>query len=185
MWSLIVARTAGAGQARGRRGRTIFLRSLRRVSKLRPPPTKGTLAMDNKALTRRWFEEVWNKRNRDAIHELAHPEAQTYGLGEGRGPAGIEQFIPFWERFNQAFPDLKMVVDDVIAEGDKTAVRIHADATHTGEGLGIAATGRPVHMTGLIMIRWKDGQIIEAWNEFDAWGMMQQLAGPAPVRLKE
>jgi predicted ester cyclase len=143
--------------------------------------------MDNKALTRRWFDEVWNNRRKEVIFELAHPEVKTYGLGEGAAPAGVEEFVPFWERFVQAFPDLRMTVEDIIGEGDKTAVRITGEGTHQGEGLGVAPTGRPIRMTGIIMIHWKDGQIFEAWNEFDAWGMMQQItgAGAAPVKIKQ
>jgi predicted ester cyclase len=140
---------------------------------------------DNKTLARRWFEEVWNNRRRDAIGELSHPDAVTYGLGEGGGPGRIADFIPFWERFIATFPDLRITVEDVIAEGDKTAIRIHATGTHTGDAMGIAPTQRPVRLTGIIITRWKDGKIIEAWNEFDAWGMMQQLAGPAPMKIKQ
>jgi predicted ester cyclase len=140
---------------------------------------------DNKALTRRWFEEVWNKRRKEAVYELAHPDVVTYGLGEGGVAGGVEQFIPFWQRFLDTFPDMRIEIDDIIAEGDKTAVRLHADATHTGDAMGIAPTNKRVRLTGIILIRWKDGQIIEAWNEFDAWGMMQQIAGPAPMKIKQ
>ena len=135
---------------------------------------------DNKALLRRWFDEVWNSRRRDAIDELAHPDVVTYGLGEGGAPGGIDQFVPFRDRFLATFPDLHIAVEDVIAEGDKTAARIRATGTHTGAAMGIPPTGKKVTVTGLILVRWKDGQIIEGWNEFDAYGMMQQLTTPAP-----
>ena len=140
---------------------------------------------DNKTLARRWFDEVWNNRRTEAIHELSHPTAVTYGLGEGGGPGTINDFLPFYQRFLATFPDLKITVEDVIAEGDKTAIRIHATGTHTGDAMGIAPTHRPVRLTGIIITRWKDGKILEAWNEFDAWGMMQQLTGPAPMKIKQ
>ena len=140
---------------------------------------------DIRTLSRRWFDEVWNNRRTEAIHELSHPHAVTYGLGEGGGPGTIADFIPFYQRFLATFPDLKITVEDVIAEGDKTAIRIHATGTHTGDAMGIAPTHRPVRLTGIIITRWKDGKILEAWNEFDAWGMMQQLTGPAPMKIKQ
>jgi predicted ester cyclase len=134
---------------------------------------------DNKALIRRWFDEVWNKRSKSAIYELAHPDVVTYGLGENGGPGGIDQFIPFRDRFIATFPDLHIGVEDVIAEGDKTAARILATGTHKGGDMGVAPTGKKVTVTGLVLVRWKDGKIIEGWNEFDAYGMMQQLAAPS------
>ena len=136
------------------------------------------MPQDNKALARRWFDEVWNNRNKAVIHELAHPAVKTYGLGEGGAPGGVEQLIPFIDRFLTAFPDIKISVDDVLADGDQTAVRLHATGTHTGGGMGVPATGRKINVSGIIWMRWKDGQIIEGRNEFDAYGMMQQLTAP-------
>lgn len=143
------------------------------------------MSQDNKALTRRWFEEVWNNRRHQAIAELAHPNVTAYGLAEGATAVGIDQFIPFYERFLATFPDMYIKVEDVIGEGDKTAVRLTATGTHTGDAMGLAPTNRKVTFSGIILTRWKDGKIIEAWNEFDAWGMMQQLTGPAPMKIKE
>jgi predicted ester cyclase len=71
----------------------------------------------------------------------------------------------------------------VIAEGDKTVVRIRFTGKHTGDGLGIAPTGNNVSVTGLVMMRWRGEKIVEAWNEFDAAGMLQQLQGPAKVKI--
>lgn len=143
------------------------------------------MAHDNKALTRRWFEEVWNNRRREAIHELSHSDATTYGLAEGATAVGIEQFIPFYDRFLATFPDMHIKVEDVIGEGNKTAVRLIATGTHKGDAMGIAPTNKKISFSGIILVRWKDGKIIEAWNEFDAWGMMQQLTGPTAMKIKQ
>jgi steroid delta-isomerase-like uncharacterized protein len=145
------------------------------------------MSHDLKALSRRWFEEVWNKRRQDAIYEMAQPDAITYGLGEGGTPGGIDQFIPFWRRFLDTFPDLHIAVEDVIAEGDKTATRVRCTGTHKGTAMGVPPTGKRINITGLILVRWKDGKIIEGWNEFDAYGMMQQLspAPAAPMKIKQ
>ncbi len=143
------------------------------------------MSHDNKALSRRWFEEVWNNRRREAIAELSHPSATTYGLAEGATAVGIEQFLPFYDRFIATFPDMLITVEDVIGEGDKTAIRLTATGTHKGDAMGIPPTNKKVTFSGIILVRWKDGKIIEAWNEFDAWGMMQQLTGPASMKIKQ
>ena len=139
----------------------------------------------NKELVRRWFAEVWNRRLRIAIDELMSPDAVIYGLAEGpEAVKGKDGFVPFFERFVSAFPDIEIVIDDVVAEGDVTVARIHAKATHTGEGLGVAATGRPVRVTAIVWARWQDGKIVEAWNELDALGMMQQISAAPPPSPK-
>lgn len=133
----------------------------------------------NKALSRRWFEEVWNKARDSAIDEMLGPAGIVHGLGEtGQdlpGPAGFRQF---YRQFRSGFSDIQVTVDQVIAEGDLTAGRFTARATHAGDGLGVKATGRHVTVTGMFMIRWKDGRIAEAWNEFDAAGLMRQISSP-------
>ena len=140
-------------------------------------PTLDATAERNKQLARKWFQEVWNNRNFDAVNELAHPTAQAWGFTETPGEVTtLGNFRPFWQKFLDAFPDIRIIVDDVIAEGDRTCCRITATGTHSGAGLGIPPTGRPIKVSALILIEWRDGRIHQAWNEFDAYGMMQQLA---------
>jgi steroid delta-isomerase-like uncharacterized protein len=132
---------------------------------------------DKKALAYRWFEEVWNQGRAEAIDEMFDEGAVAYGLedesgGERRGPAG---FKPFFHQFRAAFPDLKITVEDVIAEGDKVAIRCSVRGTHTGEGLQVAASGRPIAVTGISIIRVKDGKIVESWNNFDFLALFQQI----------
>jgi len=137
--------------------------------------------MDTRQLSHRWFEEVWNRGNDATIDELAATDALIHGLGEdGRQLTGAEGFRHFYRLFREAFPDLHVTVEDVIAEGDKTAVRFSFRATHSGHGLGVAPTGRPVSVTGMVMMRWADGKIAEAWNEFDAAALLRQITQTAP-----
>jgi steroid delta-isomerase-like uncharacterized protein len=130
----------------------------------------------NKALMRRWFEEVWNKQRTDAIDEMMAPHAIAYGLAADgsnlRGPAG---FKPFHQAFLDAFHDMRVTVEDVIAEGDRVAARWVAAGTHTGAGLGIAGTNRKMNITGMSIIRVENGRIVEGWNNFDVLGMYVQL----------
>jgi steroid delta-isomerase-like uncharacterized protein len=137
------------------------------------------MPFDHKALTRRWFEEVWNKGREEAIDEMSAPEGVAYGLAEdGRDMPGPDEFRKFYRQFRSGIPDIHITVDQVIGEGDTTAVRFTARGTHAGDGLGIRATGRPIRFTGICMLRWKNGQIVQGWNEFDAAGLMRQITGP-------
>lgn len=140
---------------------------------------------DLKALSVRWFEEVWNQGREATIDELLAPDAAIHGLDEaGRGASGAAGFRAFYHLFRRALPDLRVTVEDVLCDGDRTAVRVTGRATHTGEGLGVPPTGRPVVLTGIILTRWRDGRIAEGWNEFDAAGLMRQIAGPTMVSVK-
>jgi steroid delta-isomerase-like uncharacterized protein len=131
------------------------------------------MSSDNKALIRQWFDEVWNTGRESAIDELMANGGLVHGLGEDLvGPAG---FKPFHRAFRDAFPDMIVHLDQVIAEGDTVAARWTATGTHRGDGLGFAATGRPVSFTGMVFARIADGKLVEGWNSMDQLGMMQQL----------
>lgn len=132
---------------------------------------------DIKAFMRRWFEEVWNKGREEAIDEMFAEDGIAYGLADETGAPlrGASGFKPFYRNFRGAFPDIELIVEDIIAEGDKVAARCRVRATHAGEGLGLAATKRPMEITGMTFVRVRDGKIVEAWNNFDFMGMYRQL----------
>jgi steroid delta-isomerase-like uncharacterized protein len=145
------------------------------------------MAADLKQLSRRWFEEVWNQGSDRAIDELLAPDGIAHGLGGGgKSLQGPQHFREFWRRFRGAFPDLRVRVEDVIAEGDKTAVRFSFEGTHAGDHLGLPRTHKKVLATAMSFIRWRDGKIIEGWNEFDESGMLRQLGAlpSQPARLE-
>ena len=132
---------------------------------------------DNKAFIRRWFEEVWNKGREEAIDEMFAAEGVANGLVDEsgqplRGPAG---FKPFFRKFREAFPEIEVIVEDAIAEGDKVAARCTVRGRHRGDTLGFAATQQPVEFTGMSIVRISQGKIVEAWNNFDFMSMFQQL----------
>ena len=131
----------------------------------------------NKALVRRWFEEVWNKGRTEAIDEMFAADGIAHGLsGEAEGPLkGPADFKPFHEIFRGAFPDIEVIVEDMIAEGDKVGARCSVRGKHAGDHLGVAATNAPVDFSGVSIVRIKDGKIVEAWNNFDFMKMNKQI----------
>jgi len=104
-------------------------------------------------------------------------EGIAHGLSDDpasplRGPAG---FLPFHAQFREAFPNIEVVVEDQLAEGDLVATRCSVRGKHIGDSLGFAATQSPVDFTGITITRIKDGKIVEAWNNFDFMKMYRQL----------
>jgi steroid delta-isomerase-like uncharacterized protein len=131
----------------------------------------------NKALMRRWFEEVWNQGRTEAIAEMLSDDVVIHGLSEDaakplRGPS---DFLPFHAQFREAFPNIEVVLDDAIAEGDKVAVRCSVRGKHVGDSLGFKATNATAEFDGIAIVRIKDGKFVEAWNNFDFMKMYKQL----------
>lgn len=127
----------------------------------------------NKALVVHWFEEVWNKGNVDAIDDMMTPACLVHGLGPT--PQTPADFKVFHAGYRNAFPDVKIVVEHMVAEGDSVAARWTAKATHLGPGLGVAATNRPAQFHGMLFARIENGKLVEGWNSFDQLGMLVQL----------
>jgi len=89
---------------------------------------------------------------------------------------GIEGARQFAATFREAFPDLQNTLEDMVAEGDRVAMRFRGSGTHLGETEAFGSpTGKRMEITGITIKRLSDGKIVEAWTNFDALGMMQQL----------
>lgn len=126
----------------------------------------------NKAVMRRVIEDGLNKRNFSVINEVyLDCVYRSPVTGEIRGEA-LKQFI---KSVLVAFPDSRYTVEDQLADGDKVFTRWSFTGTHKGELMGIAPTGKPVRISGMVIDRIVDGKIVEEWEEWDALGMMQQL----------
>jgi len=135
------------------------------------------MSEENKQLLRRWFEEVWNNGRAEAIDEMFAENGIAHGLSDDpsspiTGPSG---YRPFYATFRRAFPNIMVVIDDMIAEGDKVAARCSVRAKHEGEFMGRAATQAPVQFTGITIVRIDKGKIVEAWNNFDFMTMYKQV----------
>lgn len=135
------------------------------------------MSEENKQLLRRWFEEVWNKGRVDAIDEMFAEHGVAHGLSDD--PAnpivGPTNFRPFHTVFREAFPNMMIVVEDLIAEGDKVVARCSVRAKHEGDFLGSSPTQSPVEFTGIAIVRVANGKIVEAWNNFDFMTLHKQV----------
>ena len=131
------------------------------------------MSEQNKALIRRWFQEVWSEGREASIDALMDPGCLVHGLGqEMRGP---ESFKAFHSAYRNAFPDVRLNIDDIVAQGDIVAARWSGTGTHRGNGLKVPATGRQVQLSGMTFARVQNGKLVEGWNVFDQMGMYLQL----------
>ena len=134
------------------------------------------MSEENKAVLRRWFDEVWNNGRAEVIEELFDENGIAHGLSDDpsqpiKGPSG---YRPFYEVFRQAFPNIRIDIEDMIAEGDKVAARCSVRGKHEGDFMGTAATQAPVEITGIAIVRIENGKIVEAWNNFDFMTLYKQ-----------
>ena len=129
---------------------------------------------ENKALVRRIPEEIWSKGDMAAADAILSGDFVNHNPAFGHAPTrdGYKQTVL---QFRQAFPDLTMTVEDLLAEGDKATVRFRARGIHLGPFGAFPPSGRTVDFTGTGTCRIEEGQIADLWVNGDLLGLMQQL----------
>lgn len=132
------------------------------------------MSEENKELVRRFADAVFVGRNVDAADAYISADFVDHDPWPGT-PGTLEGFKAGTRAFLAAFSDLSVAFDDIVAEGDKVAVRGRIRGTHTGEFMGAPATGRQVDVPGIDIVRIRDGKMVEHWGVFDAATMMRQL----------
>jgi predicted ester cyclase len=140
----------------------------------------------NKALVKRWIEEVWNQGRRETIRELLAPDAV---IQEGNDASvGPEGFYPFFDRIRATFSDIHVTIHDAISEEDKVCIRWSCMMRHTGNGIGITPTNKSLQTTGITVLRIAGGQFVAWWQNWDMLGLMQQIkdepTGPTYIAAK-
>ena len=121
----------------------------------------------NKQLTIRWFEDVWNQSCRDVISELFAPECVLY---EGHTPIrGPQEFAAFYDRLQSQLSNIRVTPGVVLAENDLVSLRWTVSAIHK-------ATGKNTSVSGISIVRVKDGRFVEAWQNWDAAALAAQLS---------
>jgi steroid delta-isomerase-like uncharacterized protein len=104
------------------------------------------------------------------------PGGVAHGLGDSEADVhGPDEFKPFFANLRGAMPDIHMHLDDVFADGDRVAVRVTVTGTHTGPGLGAPPSDRKLRFQGIIIMRFANGHIAEAWNSWDQLGLLRQI----------
>jgi len=129
---------------------------------------------DNKAVVRRFYEEVMNQKKRAVLDEVFDLNVVDHFAPPGT-PGGLEGARQTLGMFLSAFPDLHFTVEDMIAEGDRVVARVTMSGTQQGPFMGIPPTSKHVTVTGIDINRFVGGKSVEHWVEMDRLGLMQQL----------
>ena len=142
-------------------------------------PSSTARLEENKALVRRCIDEM-DKGNWAIFDELLVRD-YVYHMSGRPKPLTREESEQLARAVRAAFPDGRMTVEDMIAEGDKVVTRYTSRGTHKGDFMGIPATGKEIVVTGIVISRIAKGKIAEDWEEFDGVGLFQQLGVIPPI----
>ena len=133
---------------------------------------------ENKALVRRFYEEVWDRGNTEFANEVFAADYVRHDFrpsGALPGPAGQKKIA---DDFRAAFPDLRVAVDLIVGEDDFVVGRWTATGTHLGPWAGLEPSGQRVTFSAANFFRFKGGKVAEIWNHRDDLGLQQQVGKP-------
>jgi len=131
---------------------------------------------------RNWFAEIWNGKRSDLMAKFIAEDTKFHSVSLDaqpvHGPAG---FQPLYDALVGAFPDIQFTVLNVIESGDYAAGHWTATMTHTGEGMGVKATGQEIDIAGMAILRCADGKAVEVWDEWDRLSLLTRIGAVVPA----
>lgn len=133
------------------------------------------MSAETKAMTRRFLEEAFNGGNLGVVDELVAPQFVNHDSALPEPTIGIEAAKASISGYRGAFPDLRVTIEQQVAEGEYVTTRWTARGTHQGDLFGMTATGKQATVTGITIDRIVDGKFVESWTNWDTLGLMQQL----------
>ena len=136
-------------------------------------------AEENKASIRRYVEEAWNKGSVDIIDELMATHYARH-MAISAPPLTREGQKQRILGFRRAFPDLRLTIEDMVAEGEKVSFRLTLRGTHQGEFMRVPPTGKQIVVGAVDVARFEDGKVAEQWGQTDMLGLLQQI-GAVPT----
>jgi len=130
--------------------------------------------MTNKEIVRRFSDDLWGRGDFAAADEVLAADVIEHNPlpGQGAGRDGHKQVVAV---FRSAFPDLRVVTEDLLEDGDRVALRWRAEGTHRGDLMGMPPTGKRVVLTGIEILRVAGGKIVERWAEDNGQSVLAQL----------
>jgi steroid delta-isomerase-like uncharacterized protein len=133
------------------------------------------MSVENKRVIQRFLDEVMNGGNLSAIDTLFSPDYIPHDPSNPDRQGGIDGAKQFIRMFHTGLTNQEYIVEDMIAEGDRVAYRWTIVGIHTGNMMGIPASGKELNFSGMDMFRLENGKIVESWVIADALTMLQQL----------
>ena len=138
------------------------------------------MAEDNKAAARAVFD-VWSTGEVDRLDSLVSPDVVHHDPYDPHGDQGLAGMKRTIELNRTAFPDMRLTVEDQVAEGDKVVTRWRGQMTHLGELGGVEPSGKQVTISGMTIDRFEDGRIVEAWRSMDTLGLLRGIGAVGPT----
>lgn len=143
---------------------------------------RGThMPTETKAIVRRLYHEVWNKRRLEVIKELISPSHALHDPHLAGSAVGPDAYKRVLTQFIAAFPDLRFEVEDYICEEDKVAAMWTISGTHKREFRGISGTNKKIAVEGVTIHQIANGKIMDSYLNLDYLGLMEQLGVASPV----
>jgi steroid delta-isomerase-like uncharacterized protein len=131
----------------------------------------------DKAVARRFFEEVVSEGNLDVIDAICAPDYRLHATLSDAGAIDRDQLKDLVRSWRSSFGDGRIRIEDIVAEGDFVAARMLETGTHTGEFNGIQPSGKKVSYGSMTFLRILDGKILEHWGLLDMPTLLQQIGG--------
>jgi steroid delta-isomerase-like uncharacterized protein len=135
------------------------------------------MSMENIAVVRRLYEEVWNGRRFDLVNEIISPSHALNGSITEGSAIGPEAYNSTVRRFLRGFPDLHMSIEDIVAEEGKVVTHWNLSGTHKGEFVGIPPSNKKMSVDGVTIHHVMNGKILDSFASWDAHGLIRQLGG--------
>ena len=133
-----------------------------------------TQPTQNKEVVRLYIEGLWNELRYELIEQILASDVVA-NAADGTQEVGRERFRQVIPYLRTVFPDLYLTIEEMVAEGDRVALRLRAKGTHKGEGFGISPSGKTLDLAEWFFMRLSDGKIIEYWYLRDHALLRQQL----------
>lgn len=139
------------------------------------------MSAENTAIVRRFYDQVWIKRNLEVINELVSPSHALQGPNISGSSIGPEAYKRQVLRFLEGYPDLRWTIEDTIADNNKVVACWNIAGTHQGNFMGVSATGKKISVDGVTIHQITGGKIMDSHSIWDTLGMMQQLGAVPPM----
>jgi predicted ester cyclase len=144
------------------------------------------MSKDAKAVVRRFIEQVQDQHRLDLVDELFDPEYIDHATPGGMPPSAakhpVDGFKQFFSGILSAFPDLRVTLEDQIAEGDKVVTRKRIFGIHSGLFWGVAPSGKRVELEVIDISRVRNARLAEHWAQLDSMALLRQIGAAPPGR---
>ena len=137
------------------------------------------MSEQNKTLIREMMDEVWQNQKIDSVDQYYSEQYVNHNAPPDL-PPGLEGLKAFAGILASSFTESSITIEDQISEGDIVVTRWSSTSKHTGDFMGVPASGNQIELTGIDVLRISEGKIVEGWGQADMLGLMQQIGAIPP-----